>query len=139
MMTRVLLLLVAVITMAGPQAYAANYIEPQELRELLEQKKPVILIDIQPAAAFEKQHLPGAIETNAFPAKSDEEKKKLNATLTSINGSEAPVVIVCPRGGSGAANSYAYYLSLGVPEHRLRILKGGNDSWPYPELFTTGR
>jgi len=85
----------------------------------------VILIDIQPAADFEKHHLPGAIETNAYPVKSDEEKKRLDKSLDTIKKSEELVVIICPRGGSGAINSYNYYLSQGIPENRLTILKGG--------------
>jgi len=120
-------------------AFAANYMEPQELRQMIEQKKPVILIDIQPAADFEKHHLPGAIETNAYPVKSDEEKKRLDKSLDTIKKSEELVVIICPRGGSGAINSYNYYLSQGIPENRLTILKGGNDKWPYPGMFVKGR
>ena len=46
-------------------ALAANYIEPEELKVILDKKQPVILVDIQPAADFEKQHLAGSIETNA--------------------------------------------------------------------------
>ncbi len=120
-------------------AFAANYMEPQELKQTIEQKKPVILIDIQPAADFEKQHLPGAIETNAFPAKKDDEKKRLDKSLDAIKKSDALVVIICPRGGSGATNSYNYYLSQGIPEKRLTILKGGNDKWPFPGMFVKGR
>lgn len=130
---------IALTVFAVSAAFAANYMEPQELKQAIEQKKPVILIDIQPAADFEKQHLPGAIETNAFPAKKDEEKKRLDRTLDAIKKSDAPVVIICPRGGSGATNSYNYYLSQGVPENRLTILKGGNDKWPFPGMFVKGR
>lgn len=138
MVVRVLTFLM-VCMMAASQAHAFNYIEPNELKLMLEEKKPVILVDIQPAAAFEKQHLPGAVETNAYPAKSDADRNKLAVTLEKINGSSAPVVIICPRGGSGAANSYTHLLTLGIPEQRLRILRGGNDKWPYPELFVKGR
>lgn len=120
-------------------ALAANYIEPQELKELLDKKKPVILVDIQPASDFEKQHLPGSIETNAFPAKTDDEKKRLDKTLPVIRGSKDPVVVICPRGKSGAKNSYEYIISQGVPEDRMQILEGGIAEWPYPELFVKGR
>jgi rhodanese-related sulfurtransferase len=120
-------------------ALAANYIEPQELKELMDKKKPVILVDIQPAADFEKQHLPGSIETNAFPAAKDEEKTRLDKALTVIKASKDPVVIICPRGKSGAKNSYNYLELKGVPEDRMTILEGGIHEWPYKELFVKGR
>jgi len=120
-------------------ALAANYIEPQELKELLDKKKPVILVDIQPAADFEKQHLPGSIETNAFPAKTDEEKARLDKALAIIKTSKDPVVVVCPRGKSGAKNSYNYLESKGISEDRMQILEGGIHEWPYKELFVKGR
>ena len=97
------------------------------------------MVDIQPAADFAKQHLPGSIETNAFPAKSDEEKARLNKALPAINGSKAPVVVLCPRGKSGAKNSYEYLQSKGVPENRLQILEGGIADWPFTEMFVKGR
>lgn len=119
-------------------ALAANYIEPQELKELLDKKQPVILVDIQPAADFKKQHIIGSIETNAFPAKSDEEKARLDKTLPTIKASKDPVVVVCPRGKSGAKNSYEYLMKQGVAEDRMTILEGGIAEWPYKELFVKG-
>lgn len=118
---------------------AANYIEPQELKELLDKKLPVILVDIQPAADFEKQHLPGSIETNAFPAAKDEEKTRLDKALTVIKATTDPVVVICPRGKSGAKNSYNYLESRGVSEERMQILEDGIAGWPYKELFVKGR
>ena len=128
-----------VILISATSAMAANYIEPQELKELFDKKKPVILIDIQPAADFEKQHLPGSIETNAFPAKTDEEKARLDKALPIIQASKDPVVVVCPRGKSGAKNSYNYLESKGISEDRMTILEGGIHEWPYKELFVKGR
>ena len=97
------------------------------------------MVDIQPAADFAKQHLPGSIETNAFPAKSDEEKGRLNKALPAINASKAPVIVLCPRGKSGAKNSYDYLQSKGVAENRLQILEGGIADWPYGGMFVKGR
>lgn len=124
---------------SATMALAANYIEPQELKELLDKKTPVILVDIQPAADFEKQHIPGSIETNAFPAKTDEEKARLDKVLARIKISKDLVVVVCPRGKSGAKNSYNYLESKGVSEDRMQILEGGIAEWPFKELFVTGR
>ena len=91
------------------------------------------------AADFTKQHLPGVIETNSFPDKSDEEKARLNKALPAINAGKAQVIVLCPRGKSGAKNSYDYLQSKGVVENRLRILEGGIADWPYAEMLVKGR
>ena len=118
---------------------AANYIDPDELKLMIQQKKEVVIVDIQPAGEFERHYLNGAIETNAFPAKSPDEKQRLDKTLPVIKASTAPVVIICPRGGSGAKNSYEYLQSRGIPEERLLILKGGIAGWPHLELLQHDR
>ena len=138
MIKRIALSLAFTLLTAGP-ALATNYIAPANLKKMLDAKQEVILVDIQPAADFAKHHLPGSIETNAFPAKSDEEKARLNKTLPAINASKAQVIVLCPRGKSGAKNSYEYLQSKGVPETRLQILEGGIADWPYAGMFVKGR
>ena len=118
---------------------AANYIAPDELKQMIRQHNDVVIVDIQPAGEFEQHYLKGSIETNAFPAKSPDEKQRLDKALTEINASTAPVVIICPRGGSGAKNSYEYLQTRGIPEDRLLILKGGIAGWPHQELMQHGR
>lgn len=138
-MFKQLALSLAIVLVSATAVLAANYIEPQALKELLDEKKPVVLVDIQPAADFAKQHLPGSIETNAFPAKTAEETARLDKALAVIGVSADPVVVVCPRGKSGANNSYEYLKSKGVPEDRMTILQGGIQGWPHKELLVQGR
>jgi rhodanese-related sulfurtransferase len=133
------LLITALLLTHASLVCAANYIDPDELKLMIQQKKDVVIVDIQPAGEFEKHYLKGAIETNAFPAKSPDEKQRLDKSLPAINASSAPVVIVCPRGKSGAKNSYEYLLTKGVLEDRLLILDGGIAEWPYKELLQHGR
>ena len=125
--------------LSASAAYAANYIEPQEMKQMMEKKIDMVIVDIQPAADFEKHHLPGSIETRAFPAVTGEEKARLDKAMPAIHDSKGLVVVVCPRGKSGALNSYRYFTSKGVSEDRLRILEDGIAEWPYRELFITGK
>lgn len=138
-MLKKIALSLAVVVISSTAALAANYIEPQELKELLDKKQPVILVDIQPAAEFEQHHLAGSIETNAFPAKTAEETARLDKALIVIKESKAPVVVLCPRGKTGAKNSYNYLESKGISEDRMQILEGGIFEWPYKEMFVKGR
>lgn len=120
-------------------ALAANYVKPDIFKQWLENNKPLVIVDIQPAEDFGDQHFKGSIETNAFPGKSDDEKKRLDKALPKIQSSKGDVVIICPKGKGGALNAYDYLKSKGVPESRLFILEGGISGWPYPELFVKGR
>ena len=117
-----------------------NYISAEDLQKRIQNGPSVILVDILPAAQFAKGHIPGAIETNAFPAKKDEEKARLDKAMPKISGSSDDVVILCPKGGTGAKNTYDYFKAKGVPEKRLLILKNGMAGWPYKSeggsLFT---
>jgi rhodanese-related sulfurtransferase len=137
-MKRILLIIVALLATVST-AMAANYIKPLELKQAFEKNKSMIVVDIQPAKDFAQQHLPGSVETNAFPAKSADEKQRLDKVLATIKASADPVIIVCPRGKGGAKNSYEYLLSHGVAENRLQILEDGISGWPYKEFFKQGR
>lgn len=120
-------------------AQSQNMITPADLKKRLESGDKPMLVDIQPEADFAKHHLPGAMATFAYPAKSDDERAKLKPALARILASKDDVVIVCPAGGGGAKNTYEFLKSQGVPESRLRILEKGQRGWPYPELVKQGQ
>lgn len=120
-------------------AYAANYVKPEEFKKWLETGKKMLIVDIQPKDEFEEHHFKGSIETNAFPVKTDEEKKRLDPAIKKAKESNVDVVIICPRGRSGAMNTYEYLKANGIPENRLFILEGGIAGWPYKEMFQKGR
>ena len=108
-----------------------KFIPAVELEKRIKQGPPIILIDICPVDQFAKGHIPGSIETNAYPSKTDEEKARLDKVMSKITASADDVVIVCPKGGGGAKNTVDYYTSKGVSEKRLLILEQGMGGWPY--------
>jgi rhodanese-related sulfurtransferase len=108
-----------------------NFITAANLKKRLDQGPTVILIDIQPAEQFAKGHIAGSIETNAYPVKTEEEKARLEKGMTKIVTSSDEVIIVCPKGGGGAKNTYDFYKSKGIAEKRLLILENGINGWPY--------
>lgn len=120
-------------------AFAANYVKPDEFKKWMETGKKMTIVDIQPKNEFEQHHFKGSIETNAFPAKTDAEKKRLDLVIEKIKKSSDDVVIICPRGKSGASNTYDYIKSKGISENRLYILEGGVAGWPYKEMLIKGR
>lgn len=128
--TTLLLLSFAANALAG----SYNYLDPADFKVWLESGKKVQIVDIQVPADFQKHHFKGAIETNAYPVKSVEDKQKLDKVLPLLSSAEEEIVIVCPRGGGGAKNTYDHLKEKGVPAARLLILEDGMQGWPYPML-----
>jgi thiosulfate/3-mercaptopyruvate sulfurtransferase len=119
-------------------AESFNYISAMDLKQQLESPNKPMLVDIQVKTEFEEHHLPGAISTYAFPAKSDAERAKLTPVVAKILASKEDVVIMCPGGGQASKNAYAYLKEQGVPESRIRILEKGQNGWPYSDLVRKG-
>ncbi|MGE4299603.1 MAG: rhodanese-like domain-containing protein [Desulfovibrionaceae bacterium] len=114
-------------------AHAAdfNYISQDETKQRLASGPAMILVDICPADMFAKGHLPGSLETNAYPVKTDEERARLDKVLPQVTSSKEDVVIVCPGGAGGAQRTYTFFMQHGVDEGRLKILEKGMKGWPY--------
>lgn len=134
-------LAVLALLAATASAHAAEYryIGQDDFKSRLESGKPMQIIDIQTAPDFGRHHFRGSLETNAFPAKSDEEKHRLDGVLERVKGSSEDIVIICPRGGGGAKNTFDYLREKGTPVNRMYILEKGMEGWPYPALTVTGK
>jgi len=130
---------VTVLFLLPHTALAKNYMKPDIFKQWLTSNRSIVIVDIQPAKEYGNHHFKGSIETNAFPSKSDEEKRRLDKVIPKIQSSKGEVVIICPKGKGGAVNAYEYLQSKGVPESRLFILEGGIDGWPYADMFVKGR
>ena len=108
-----------------------NFISAADLQQRLKNKAPMILVDICVVEQFAKGHIPGSIETNAYPVETAEQRQSLAKVLPQIKSATDDVIIICPRGGGGAKKTYDFYKSQGVDEKRLLILEKGMDKWPY--------
>ncbi|HEY4744351.1 MAG TPA: rhodanese-like domain-containing protein [Desulfuromonadaceae bacterium] len=139
MLKQVIAVVLVVLVATAASAGGYRYVSAEKFKEWQENGKKTVIVDIQVPVGFEKRHFKGAIETNAFPAKSEEERKRLDTVLERIRSTQDDVVIVCPRGGGGAKNTYDYLKEKGVEEKRLFILEKGMDGWPYGEMCVSGR
>ncbi len=115
--------------------HAYNYYTADHLKAALEADDTFELLDIQVEEEFDAHHITGAVETNAFPVKSDEDKAKLDITLEALKANSTDIVIVCPRGGGGAQRTYQHLEAQGIASNRLYILEGGQAEWPYSEFM----
>lgn len=112
-----------------------NYYTADQLKEAIESKKDITLVDIQPKEDYDKHHIEGTIPTYAYPAEKDEEKAKIDTVLPKLEESNNPIVVVCPGGGGGAKNTINYLESKGIKSDRMFILENGQKGWPYKELL----
>ncbi|WP_132057987.1 rhodanese-like domain-containing protein [Halorussus amylolyticus] len=95
-------------------------ISPEEVAELLDRDSEVRIVDIRPAAQFDRGHIPGS-ENIPFHA--------LATEIERLDGSNR-IVTVCPHGKSSvqAARLIASY--EGVPDDaRVESMAGGLDAW----------
>lgn len=137
-MKRSLLFAVAFLLCAVPVlAGGYKYVAPDQFKQWLENGKDMSIVDIQVPAEFQQHHFKGALETNSYPVKSSADKQKLDAVLPQLAATQNDVVVICPRGGGGAKNTYDYLKEKGIDEKRVFILKDGMQGWPYKE-FTVG-
>jgi rhodanese-related sulfurtransferase len=139
-MNRIVLLMLFIIGCATTAiAGGYSYVEQDQFKQWLGNSKDMAIVDIQVPAEFQQHHFKGSLETNAFPVKSPEEKEKLDKIMPRLLASHNDVVIVCPRGGGGAKNTYDYLKEKGISEKRLFILEKGMQGWPYQELTVAGK
>lgn len=139
-MNRIMLLLLLIIGCATTAiAGGYSYVEQDQFKRWLGNKKNLTIVDIQVPVEFQKHHFKGALETGAYPVKSLEDKGKLDKVMPRLLGSQNDLVIVCPGGGGGAKNTYDYLKEKGISEKRLFILEKGMQGWPYRELTVAGK
>lgn len=123
----VVLILGSALSAASQAGY--NYISAQALEARLTAGEPTNLVDIQVEEEFVRHHIKGAMPTYAYPVKSADDIGKLDTAVAALQANADPVVIVCPRGGSGATRAYDHLLARGIAAERLLILEKGQDGW----------
>ncbi len=136
-MKKIFMLLVMAVTFVSVSAWASSYryISAADVKHQVETQENVLLLDIQVKEEFDQHHITGAVETTAYPVKSETDRGKLATILAQAKTSTEPIIIICPRGGGGAKRAYDYLKAQGVSEGRLMILEGGQAQWPYNELL----
>jgi rhodanese-related sulfurtransferase len=135
MLLTLLLLGCATISLAG----GYNYVEQDQFKLWLEMGKDMAIVDIQVPEEFQQHHFKGSLETNSYPVKSATDKQKLDTVMPKLSVTHNDVVVICPRGGGGAKNTYDYLKENGIDEKRIFILKEGMQGWPYKELTVGGK
>lgn len=134
-MIATLLLVSATITYAGVlDMFKYNYITAQETAELIRSNpQSIVLLDIQEKKGFKKEHLKGAIETNAYPAKKTAQLNGVAQVLPTIKPDQK-IIVICPRGGGGANRTYDFLLDKGINKDRIFTLKKGQEGWPREQI-----
>ncbi len=145
-----LLLVTAFVLSTGSTTWVLaedyNSISPQDLKTRLDrgdiEQGRLTLFSTQTEKEYAKGFLPTAIPTFARPLESKSDYRKLDPVLAHVKGSDTEIVIICPRGGSGARRAYDYFKEHGIEPGRMLLLEGGQEHYTkiYPQdVMTTGR
>jgi len=112
-----------------------NYIDSSDFMKILDEKKPVHMVDIQKKNDFLLHHFSRSITTAAYPVKSEQDKNKIKAILNDLQATSDPVVIIGPRGTRPSKRAYTYLTEQGIAPERLAILDKGVRGWPEQKIL----
>jgi len=112
-----------------------KYYTADQLKQAIENKTPLKIVDIQVEDEYKAHHVQGVIPTYAYPVKTDEDKAKLAKIVPELKDSQDPIIVICPKGGGGAKNTIQYLADQGISESRLFILEKGQAGWPYADFL----
>lgn len=116
-----------------------NYISPQELKVRIDagdvEQGKLMIFSTQNQKEFASGYLPVAIQTFARPLESEDDYRKLDIVLARAKVTTEDIIVICPRGGSGATRPYDYLQKNGIDTQRLFILTKGQEAYNkvYPE------
>ncbi len=120
---------------ASVGAAGLRYVDAEQFKQWLSEKRPLILADIQKLNDYRKHHFYGAISTTAYPVKSDADRAKLAAVVEMFRKTGNMIVIIGPRGKASARRAFVYLAGQGVPPDKIVILSGGIHDWPDREML----
>lgn len=126
------LVLSLVMTATAP-AKDYNQISPQELKTRLDagdvENGKLMIFSTQNPEEFSSGYLPVAIQTFARPLESEEDYRRLDIILARAKETTEDIVVICPRGGSGATRPYDYLEKNGIDPKRLFVLTKGQEAY----------
>lgn len=114
-----------------------QYVTPETFREWYTSGKALV-VDVQTYGGYSQMHFPGSLTTHAYPVRTPEQKKRIEAVIPVIKKTNKPVVLVCPGGITGAPNARLHLLAKGIPNKRLYVLEGGTWGFPWKGMMISG-
>jgi rhodanese-related sulfurtransferase len=141
-----LLAVIFLITSTGEcRKSGYNYISVSELKARMDAgdhtSGTLVLVTTQTEKEYAEGHIPAAYPTYARPLKSEADIAKLNPFLEKIKSTKEDVILICPRGHSGAEIPFDYFKKNGIATDRMLILDGGAEAYTkaYPNDVAYGK
>lgn len=116
-----LLLLFFIISIEFSQALEAPRITKEELRDKLDKKADIVVVDVRSKDAYDKLHIKGAI---SIPLEEIEARHKKLKKLPK----EKEIVLYCDC-GDGGLSARAAQILLSKNFTNVKVLKGGFPEW----------
>jgi hypothetical protein len=122
-----------------------NYISVNELKERMDAgdhtSGSMVLMTTQTEKEYATGHITAAYPTYARPLKSEGDIAKLIPFLETIKATNEHIILICPRGHSGAEIPFDYFKKNGIAADRMFILDGGAEAYTkaYPNDVAYGK
>jgi rhodanese-related sulfurtransferase len=125
-------------------AQGFNYITVEEFKARLDagdhENGKMAIVTTQTQEEYTSGHLKAAYPTFARPLKSDADFAKLHPFMELVKDTDSDIVLICPRGKSGAELPYNYFKENGISEDRMLILRDGQEAFnkAFPDYVSYG-
>jgi thiosulfate/3-mercaptopyruvate sulfurtransferase len=110
-----------------------NYITIEQFKARLDagdhEKGKMAIVTTQTPKEYATGYLKAAYATFARPLESGEDFAKLDPFLEKVRNTTEDIILICPRGKSGAERPFDYFAKKGVSPERMLILKDGMETY----------
>ena len=118
-----------------------QYITPDDMKAKIDAKEDMLLLSVQTKDSYKEDgHLHGSIETKAYPANTEDLRKRLDKVTDKLTENDLPIYVMCMEGKGGAENAISYYVNeKKIDQTRFYIIEGGIKGWPFPEMLESSK
>ncbi len=144
----ILVLAVTVLALAGTglcdEKEGYNYISVEEFKARMDagdrEKGLMAIVTTQTEEEYASGHIKEAFPTFARPLIFPWHYSRLDPFLEKVMDTSEDIILICPRGHSGAERPFDYFKREGIAEERMFILKDGQEAFnaAYPDAVSYG-
>jgi len=119
-----------------------NYISVEEFKSRLDagdhENGKMAIVTTQTEEEYATGYIEAAYPTFARPLIFPWHYSKLDPFMEMVKDTDEDIIIICPRGHSGAERPFDYFEKNGIAKERMLLLKDGQEAFnmAYPDYVT---
>lgn len=121
-----------------------NYISVDEFKARMDagehENGLMAIVTTQTEEEYASGHIKAAYPTYARPLIFPWHYSRMDPFMELVQDTDEDIILICPRGHSGAERPFDYFKRNGIAEERMFILKDGQEAFnrAYPDNVTYG-